>query len=79
MNNPDNQAIAAAIAQEFEVPVEKLTPEANIKDTLELDSLSFVDLVALLETEFKVEISAQEITEIQTFQNLYDYIAAKAK
>lgn len=79
MNNPDNQAIAAAIAQEFEVSVEKLTPEANIKDTLELDSLSFVDLVALLETEFKVEISAQEITEIQTFQNLYDYIAAKAK
>lgn len=64
------------LAEEFEKEVEELTPDANIKETLELDSLSLVDMVALIDNEFGVKIANSELVKIQTFQALYDYLEA---
>ena len=69
--------INEALAEEFEVELSDITPEANIKETLELDSLSLVDMVALVESEFGVKIQGAEMLKIQTFQALYDYIAER--
>lgn len=69
--------INETLAEEFEVEVSDITPEANIKETLELDSLSLVDMVALVESEFGVKIQGTEMLKIQTFQALYDYIAER--
>ena len=33
------------LVEEFEVDEAKITPDANLRDTLELDSLDYVDLV----------------------------------
>ena len=55
--------------------IENITPDANIKSTLELDSLAIVDLVGLVENEFGVKIPSAEVGTILTFQSLYDYIA----
>jgi acyl carrier protein len=62
------------LAEEFEVEASSLAPDANIKDTLSLDSLSLVDLVALVQQTYKVKITIMELKDIQTFNNLYDYI-----
>lgn len=62
------------LAEEFEVKVETLLPDANVKETLNLDSLSLVDLVALMQQMYKVKIPVTELRNIQTFNNLYDYI-----
>ena len=69
--------INETLAEEFEVEVSDITPEANIKETLQLDSLSLVDMVALVESEFGVKIQGAEMLNIQTFQALYDYIAER--
>ena len=69
--------IDETLAEEFEVEVSDITPEANIKETLELDSVSLVDMVALVESEFGVKIQGAEMLKIQTFQALYDYIAER--
>ena len=69
--------INETLAEEFEVEVSDITPEANIKETLQLDSLSLVDMVALVESEFGVKIQGSEMLKIQTFQALYDYIAER--
>ena len=37
------------LAQEFEVDVAKIKPEANIKETLMLNSLDAVDMIAVIE------------------------------
>jgi len=66
-----------ALAQEFEVEVSGIAPEANIKDTLHLDSLALVDMVALIESIFKVKISGKDMNRIKTFENLYDIIYAQ--
>lgn len=62
------------LAEEFEVKAEALLPDANVKETLNLDSLSLVDLVALMQQMYKVKIPVTELRNIQTFNNLYDYI-----
>ena len=61
--------INEVLAEEFEVEVETITPEANIKETLQLDSLSLVDMVA-----FSVKIKGQEVAAVKTFGSLYDFI-----
>ncbi len=62
------------LAEEFEVEATSLLPDANVKDTLNLDSLSLVDLVALVQQTYKIKIPVTELRTIQTFNNLYDYI-----
>ena len=66
--------INEVLADEFEVEVSDITPDANIKKTLQLDSLSLVDMVALIEETFGVSIKGAEVANIQTFGTLYDFV-----
>jgi acyl carrier protein len=66
--------VKEVLAEEFEVEQDVMTDDANIKDTLELDSLSLVDLVAVIEHTFKVKIPAADLPTVKTFAQLYDYI-----
>ena len=66
--------VKEVLAEEFEVEQDVMTDDANIKDTLELDSLSLVDLVAVIEHTFKVKIPAADLPPVKTFAQLYDYI-----
>ena len=66
--------VKEVLAEDFEVEQDVMTDDANIKDTLELDSLSLVDLVAVIEHTFKVKIPAADLPTVKTFAQLYDYI-----
>ena len=66
--------INAVISDEFEIDMNAIIPEANIKKSLQLDSLSLVDLVALVEEHFSVSFKGAEVSNIQTFSALYDYV-----
>lgn len=68
------EKINEVLAEEFEIETADITPEANIKETLQLDSLSLVDMVALIESEFGVKIKSSELINIQTFAALYDFV-----
>lgn len=68
------EKVNALLAEEFEVNAEAFTPDANVKDTLSLDSLSLVDLVALIQQNYRVKIPVSDLRQIQTFSDLYDYI-----
>jgi acyl carrier protein len=63
-----------ALAEEFEIEISTLVPDATIKNTLDIDSLGLVDMVALIESLFGVKIQAHEIASILTFEDLYNYI-----
>lgn len=71
--------INEVLADEFEIELADIRPEGSIKDTLQLDSLSLVDMVALIETTFNVKIKGTEIIHIQTFGNLYDFLYERIK
>lgn len=71
------EQINEVLAEEFEVEVSAITPDADIKETLELDSLSLVDMVALIESEFGVKIKGTEVSQVKTFGALYDFVYDK--
>lgn len=62
------------MAEEFEVEESTFAPEANLKDTLNLDSLSLVDLVAVIQYTYKLKIPVEDLRKIDTFNDLYDYL-----
>ena len=66
--------VNSLLAAEFEIEQDQFSPEANIKETLSLDSLSLVDLVALIQQNHKVTILVAELRAIHTFNDLYTYI-----
>ena len=68
------EKVAETLSEEFEVDQEVITPDAVIYDTLELDSLSLVDLVAVVQYTFKVKIPVADLPSVKTFNDLYDYI-----
>ena len=73
------EKINSALADEFEMEESVITPEAPIKETLELDSLSLVDLVALIESNFGIKIAGSEVSNIKTFASLYDFVFDRMK
>ncbi len=66
--------INAFLVEEFEVDAEKIVPDANLKDTLQLDSLDYIDLVVAIESNFAFKVKPEDFTGITTFQDLYDYV-----
>ena len=68
------EKLRAAIAEEFELEETDITPEAPIKETLDLDSLSLVDLIAQIESQTGVKLKGVEVTHILTFEELYDFV-----
>lgn len=72
-------SLKADIIEEYEVDESVITPDAPIYETLELDSLSLVDLVSIVHHKFGIMIPKDEIKSIRTFNDLYDYIEARMK
>ena len=66
--------INTALAEDFEVDRESITPDASMKETLDLDSLDYVDLIVLLEQHFGLKVKGSDFAEIQTFGDLHQYI-----
>ena len=57
----------------------EIQPDANLKDTLGLDSLDYVDLVVTVESNFGVKLGEADFVGVATFQNFYDLIEKKVK
>lgn len=69
--------IKTVLIDEFEVEEEDLDPSAVIMDALDIDSLDLIDLVVVIEQNFGFKVETQEMGEIKTLQDFYDYIIKK--
>ena len=67
------------LVDEFEVDNDDIEPDANLKDTLGLDSLDYVDLVVSIESNFGVKLVEADFVGISDFQSFYDLIETKLK
>jgi len=65
------------LIEEFEVDGSTITPEATLKETLDLDSLDYVDLVVIIEGNFGIKVKQEDFTGIRTFNDLYNYVISK--
>jgi len=71
------EKIKAFLTDEFEVEPEKITPDANLKETLGLDSLDYIDLVVVIENNFAFKVKPEDFTNISTFSEFCNYVILK--
>jgi acyl carrier protein len=76
-NNEIIERIHDVLVEEFEVDAEKLVPDANLKDTLGLDSLDYIDLVVIIESNFSFKVKPEDFTDIATYQDFCDYVISR--
>ena len=65
------------LSEEFEVDVNRMLPDANIRQTLELDSLDYIDLVVVVENNFSFKVKPEDFIRIISFQDFYTYIISR--
>lgn len=71
------QTINDFLVEEFEVEANVIQPEANLKQSLDLDSLDYVDLVVIIESNFGVKLEGKDFADIHSFNDLYDLVDHK--
>lgn len=65
------------LSEEFEVDRELIQPGSDLKATLDLDSLDYVDLVVLIEENFNVKVTGEDFKSIVTFNDFYQFVASR--
>lgn len=65
------------LVEEFEVEEDQISPDANLKETLDLDSLDYVDLVVVIEQYFGFKVKGEDFVNIATLLDFYNYIENK--
>ncbi|MGA5623298.1 phosphopantetheine-binding protein [Streptomyces sp. SM11] len=68
--SPVFAAIAAEVARLAEIPVGSVLPHADLRDDLDLDSLSMVELLAVVEDRYGCVVPDEEAERIRTVTDL---------
>ena len=72
------EVVTKYLVEQFDVPPDKVTLEANLFEDLELDSIDALDMVGLLEARLGVQVDEEEIRSIRTVADVADYIVNHA-
>lgn len=67
--------INAFMVEDFEVDEQAIKPEADLKSTLDLDSLDYIDLVVAIEQNFGFKVKPEDFQQMYTIQDFYDYVS----
>jgi acyl carrier protein len=76
------RVVDRTLRTEFEIPEEKIRPDARLAEDLGLDSLDGIDMIVLLEKELGITVSDDDIEQskgMKTLQDLYDFVRGVAE
>ena len=65
------------IAEQLSVDESEIALETSFKDDLGADSLDLFELVMALEEEYDVEIPSDDLTELNTVEDVINYLKNK--
>ncbi len=65
------------LVNEFEVDAAEIKNDAPLKETLGLDSLDYIDLVVVIESNFGVKLGEADFKGMVTFDDFYTVIEQK--
>ena len=68
------EQVKNALAKQFELDPETITPETNLIDDLGADSLDVVELIMSLEDEFGIAISDEDAAQLYTVGRIVEYL-----
>ena len=62
------------LIEEIEIDEAQISPAADLKKDLGIDSLDFVDLFVIIENNFGFKMKAEEMSEIKILDDFYTYV-----
>lgn len=68
------EALNKAIAEEYEVSVDVIQPDADIRTTLDLDSMRAMSMIVLVKRHCGVLLQPRILPRFTTFASLYQYV-----
>lgn len=71
--------VSEYLVTQFEIPSEKIHPDANLFKDLEMDSIDALDWFAAMQSEIGLPIVEKELKKIRTVQDVVDYVIRNLK
>jgi acyl carrier protein len=71
--------VSEYLITQFEIPPEKIHPDANLFKDLEMDSIDALDWFAAMQSEIGLPIIEKELKMIRTVQDVVDYVVRNLK
>ena len=65
------------LIDEFEIDPSVISEQKKIKESLDLDSLDYVDLVVVIEANFGVKLVKEDFQNMITFEDFYTIVEQK--
>ncbi len=70
------EKIKEVISEQLGIEVD-ITPDSKLRDDLDIDSLLALQMSVLLEDEFEIEITEEEIAKLETVGDVIDLLESK--
>jgi acyl carrier protein len=71
--------VSEYLATQFEIPSEKIRPDANLFKDLGMDSIDALDWFAAMQSEIGLPVIEKELKRIRTVQDVVDYVVRNLK
>ena len=62
------------IAEEMDISPEEINEEQSLRDDLEMDKISILQVIMALEVDFGIELEPEDIEQIRTVGDALSYI-----
>ena len=78
MNSGDLQTTIFRLLHELtSIPIEELSLDANLRSDINLDSVSSLELLGMIDEEFNVEIDVYEVRDVKTVRDIVELAQRK--
>lgn len=67
------------LIDEFELEEDQLLPNALMKEDLDIESLDFVDIAVIIENQFGLKVTSEQMVKILKLEDLYNFILEHSK
>ena len=67
------------LIDEFELEAGQLIPDALMKEDLDIESLDFVDIAVIIERDFGLKVTSEQMIKIKKLEDLYNFILEHSK
>ena len=71
--------VSKYLMTQFEIPSDKITPDANLFKDLDMDSIDALDWFAAMQSEIGLPVIEKELKGIRTVQDVVDYVIRNVK
>ncbi len=71
--------VSEYLVTQFEIPSERINPDANLFKDLEMDSIDALDWFAAMQSEIGLPVIEKELKRIRTVQDVVDYVVRNLK